>query len=240
MAVLNVRLDEEMKRKLADLAKKVGATQSDLVKGALAEKLAVQEVASAKASTTIPEWIPDGKYVALVRGAVAAVGDSVAEVVAAALSKFKNEPIHVARKGAPIKRVHYAFLAHEDLKCWKYATVGEDSYPIIPATIVGRKEMTVASIPDIAASLTLVSSAIVDELELEPVGKESIVTAAGVRPMKTFKAVIELSAGRYATTVASLDIPRVLPFQILLGRSMLDKLDLYAFGKSRVVCISDP
>lgn len=66
------------------------------------------------------------------------LGDSVAEVVTAALDKFGNEPIHVARKGAAIRRVHYAFLAHEDLNCWKY-TVGEDSYPIMPVTLVGRK-----------------------------------------------------------------------------------------------------
>ncbi len=239
LAVLNIRLDEEMKKRLEQLAKKVGTTQTELVKGALSEKLVVQERASVTTSTTIPQWVPDKKYVALVRGAVAAVGDSVAEVTAVALNKFKDEPIYITRKGAPVKRVHYAFFALGNLKCWKYVIVDKESYPVIPATIMGKREMTVASIPDTAASLTMVSSSVVDELELEIAGKESVVTAAGVAQMKTFNAVIELPTGRHATVVGSLDIPKTLPFQVLLGRSLLDKLDLHAFGKNQVVCISD-
>ena len=112
-------------------------------------------------STSIPSWVPEEKYVAIVRGAVTAVGDSVAEVVSTALSKFPDDAIHVARKGKPIKAIHYAFLAYAEMRCWKYLTVDRESYPVIPATITGRKKIAVASSPDTAASLTLVSSQIV-------------------------------------------------------------------------------
>ena len=111
MAVVNLRMPEEMKRKLAGLAKATGASQTEMVKSAVAEKLTIHEVARAESNTSIPSWVPEGKYVALVRGAVAAVGDSVAEVVSAALTKFPDDAIHVARKGRAIKAVHYTFLA---------------------------------------------------------------------------------------------------------------------------------
>jgi len=241
MAVLNVRLAEEMKRKLAELAKAVGTSQSHLVKSAVEEKIAVHEVAHTDAPPKIPEWVPDGKYVALVRGAVAAVGDSVAEVVAAALQKFSEDHIHVARKGRLIKPVHYAFFAEATMKCWKYATVDEQSYPIIPITIVGKeKRVTAASSPDTAASLTLVSSEIVAEADLQPIAQETIATAAGPVKTRTFNAKIELAVGKYETVIASLRIPKVLPFQVLLGRNLLDMIDLYALGKTKVVCLKDP
>jgi uncharacterized protein involved in propanediol utilization len=119
VAIINLRVSEEMRRRLAGLAKAKGASQTEMVKTAVAEKLMVDEVAHAEPSMEIPSWIPEGKYVALVRGAVAAVGDSVADVVAAALAKFPEDAIHVARKGRSIKAVHYAFLAEAEMKCWK-------------------------------------------------------------------------------------------------------------------------
>ncbi len=109
MPAINVRVGGETKRKLAKLAKSAGTTRSELVKSSVADKIAVHQTARLASPMTIPDWIPRGKYVALVRVGVAAVGDSVAEVVATALDKFSEEPIHVARKGRPIESVHYAF-----------------------------------------------------------------------------------------------------------------------------------
>jgi predicted transcriptional regulator len=240
MAIINLRVSEEMKRKLADLAKAKDASQTEIVKVALAEKLMVHEAARTKPSTDIASWVPDGKYVALVRGAVAAVGDSVADVVTAALSKFPDDPIHVARKGRSIRPVDYAFLAHTEMKCWKYVTVGQQPYPIIPTTIIGKKRMVAGSSPDTGASLTLVTSHIVDAAGLQPAGEETIATAAGMVKMDTFNATIELPVGHYDAIVASSEIPQALPFQILLGRNILDQVDLYTLGKSKVVCLKDP
>jgi predicted aspartyl protease len=240
VAIINLRVSEEMKRKLAGLAKAKGASQTDMVKTAVAEKLTVNEVARAEPSMDIPSWVPEGKYVALVRGAVAAVGDSVADVVAAALAKFPEDAIHVARKGRSIKAVHYAFLAETEMKCWKYVTVGQQPYPVIPTTIIGKKRIVAGSSPDTGASMTLVSSRIVDEAGLQPAGKETVATAAGMVKMRTFGASIELPVGRYDAIVASSGIPQALPFQILLGRNILDLVDLYALGKSKVVCLKDP
>ena len=90
-----------------------------MVKNAVAEKSTIHEIARAELSTSIPSWVPEGKYVALVRGAVATVGDSVAEVVSAAITKFPDDAIHVARKGKSIKAVHYAFLAQAEMRCRK-------------------------------------------------------------------------------------------------------------------------
>jgi hypothetical protein len=228
-----------MKRKLAGIAKATGASQTEMVKSAV-EKMAIHDAARAQSSANVPNWIPEGKYVALVRGAVAAVGDSVAEVVSATLTKFPDEAIHVACKGKSIKRVQYAFLAQTEMKCWKYVTVDQQSYPVIPTTIIGTEKMAAASPPDTVASLTLMSPQIVDGAGLQPAAEETVVTAAGMVKMNTFKATIELPIGRYDAIVASLEIPENLPFQILLCRNILDLIDLYALGKSKVICIKDP
>jgi predicted aspartyl protease len=240
VAIINLRVSEEMKRKLAGFAKAKGASQTEMVKTAVEEKLAVDEVSRSEPSRDIPSWVPEGKYVALVRGAVAGVGDSVADVVTAALSRFPNDPIHVARKGRSIKPVQYAFLAQTEMKCWKYVTVDQQPYPVIPTTIIGEKRVVAGSSPDTGASLTLLSSHLVDEAGLQPAGEETVATAAGTVKMRTFNAAIELPVGRYNAVVASSDIPRSLPFQILLGRNILDLVDLYTLGKSKVVCLKDP
>jgi len=242
VAIINLRVPEVTKRKLASFAKAVGASEAELVKIAVAEKLAVHEAARSESSTSIPNWVPDGKYVALVRGAVAAVGDSVAEVVSQALTKFPDEAIHVARKGKSIRPNHYAFLAsaRTEIRCWKYVTVDQQSYPIIPATLIGKNRLTTASSPDTAASLTLVSSRLVDEADLQPATEETVATAAGSIKMRTFNASIELPVGRYDAVVAPSEIPKSLPFQVLLGRNILDKVDLYTLGKSKVICLKDP
>jgi len=62
-------------------------------------------------NVNIPNWLPDGIYIAFVQAAVAALGDSVAVVVTVALAKFPYKAIHVTRKGKPIKPMHYAFSA---------------------------------------------------------------------------------------------------------------------------------
>jgi predicted transcriptional regulator/predicted aspartyl protease len=240
MAIINLRVSEEMKRKLTDLAKATGSSQTELMKNALAEKLTVHETADIQSSATIPSWVPDGKYVALVRGAVAAVGDSVADVSSAAVVEFPNEPVRVVRKGKRIKPIHYAFVAEAGLKCWKYEIVDEDFYPVIPAAIIGNKKVQTVCSPDTASSLTLVNHQLVDEAGLQQVATETVATAAGSVRMDTFKATIELPVGRYDAMVASSEIPKALPFQVLLGRNILDGVDLYTLGKSKVLCLKDP
>jgi len=125
VTVVNLRIPDGMKRKLESIAKETGVSQIEVVKSAVGEKLTINEFARTKLSTEIPGWVPEGKYVALVRGTVAAVGESVADVVSTALAKFPDDAILVARKGKPIKAVHYAFLAQAEMRCWKYVTVGE-------------------------------------------------------------------------------------------------------------------
>jgi predicted aspartyl protease len=240
LAIINLRVPEEMKRKLAGFAKAKGTSQTEMVKTAVAEKLMVHEVARSETVAEIPSWVPEGKYVALVRGAVAAVGDSVADVSSTAITKFPNESIRVARKGKPIRPVQYAFLAEASLRCWKYEMVDREFFPVIPTTITGKNRLSAVSSPDTASSLTLVTPQLIDEAGLKQIATESVATAAGVVKMNTFKATIELPVGSYDTIVASSLIPKALPFQILLGRNILDGLDLYALGKHKVVCLKDP
>lgn len=115
-----------------------------------------------------------------------------------------------------------------------------ESYPVIPAAIIGRKKVQALCSPDTASSLTLVNPQLIDEAGLEQHATETVATAAGSVKMNTFKAVVELPIGRYDAVVASSQIPKTLPFQVLLGRNILDQVELYALGKSKVICMKDP
>lgn len=109
MATINLRVTEEIKRRLGVFASAKGCQPKRSREEPVAEKLLVQEAADFEPAK-VPSWVPDGKYVALVRGSVAAVGRSVAEVSPTAITKFPNDPIRVTRKGKRIKSVEYAFL----------------------------------------------------------------------------------------------------------------------------------
>jgi hypothetical protein len=51
---------------------------------------------------------------------------------------------------------------------------------------------------------------------------------------------VVLGSCHYDVVVASSEIPKTLPFQILLGRNILDLINLCALGKSKVICVKDP
>jgi hypothetical protein len=57
-------------------------------------------------------------------------------------------------------------------------------------------------------------------------------------PSKEFSTLSSPRRGN--AVVASSEIPKILPFQLLLGRNILGLVDLYALGKSKVVCVKDP
>jgi hypothetical protein len=99
-------MKEEIQRKHAKRHQKLRHVVKDL----LAQQVLIERLAP-RHDAPVPEWVPRGKYVALVKGGVAAVGDSVAGVASEAMSKFAQQPVVVKRKDAPIPQIDYAYAA---------------------------------------------------------------------------------------------------------------------------------
>ena len=69
----------------------------------------------------IPDWIPDGKFVAFVNNAIAAVEDSLQQVAHEAIQKFPDFSLIIKKKGNNFRIPEYAFSAFSELKCWNYS-----------------------------------------------------------------------------------------------------------------------
>lgn len=239
LATINVRIDPALKEEVQKTLAKRRQKLSRVVKDLLAQQLLIERLAPPR-DAPVPEWVPRGKYVALVKGVVAAVGDSAATVASEAMSKFPQEPVVVKRKGAPIPRIDYAYAALAELHCWRYLVVGETEYPVLPATVIGRKRIAAAAIPDTAASLSLADARLIKRAELRSVGVRQIYTGGGRAPLRVFRGRIELPTGSYSGEVAGIRLPPEFPAQLLLGRNILDAIDVYLLGKRRVACVRDP
>lgn len=228
-----------MKKRLKRLMTREDQTLSKVVKELLGERLVIEELEEAK-DWPVPNWVPEGKYVALVKGAVAAVGDSIPYVLDQAVSRFKHEAIQVKRKGKPISKIEYSFFASAEVRCWRYASVGENDYPILPATVIGKSRVDAAAIVDTASSLTLAKKELIDNAGLDYVTQRKIHTAQGSAAFKIFGGKIELATGTYKVEVAEASMPKEFPVRLIVGRNVLDSIDTYILGKRHIICIKDP
>jgi len=233
--LINLRVKEELKKKLEKLAAQEGKTVSQLIRELIEEKIAVTEIPTHE-EEEVPDWVPNGSYVALVKGAVVSLAKTASEAAAEALSKFPEGPIRIVRKGPPPRRVEYAFLA-EEMMCWPYLKLNGMTFPVIPIEIIGRRRMTAAALPDTAASITLIDRSLSTSAGLKGVGKEVIQTVAGAIPRRILKASISVGRTQLEVRAAEIEISPELPFQVLLGRNVIDRFDLFFFGKRAIVCI---
>lgn len=213
---------------------------SRVIRELITEAVTIDERGEVKRFTDLPTWIPEGKYVALVKGAVVAVCDTVSDAALEAIRKFRDEPFSIVRKGGSIRKIDYAFFAEEMLKCWAFSGVGESLFPIVPAVLVGRRMAEVSALPDSAASISLAKRSIIGESKLVEVGTEEVSSIGGSVRRRVYEGEIQLGTGSYKARVAEAIIPDDLPFQLLIGRNVLDHLDTYLLGKRSVVCIKDP
>lgn len=240
MTLLNIKIKEKEKDRIKEIIKKSDYKSiSEFVREAIDEKLRIEENKNEFHEITIPDWIPDGKYYAIVKGAIVGVGDAPSSLAREVVAKFPFEYVIMKRKNKDFPKLEYVYSAESvDLKCWKYFEADEKSYPILPITLIkADKRETLNAIPDTAASLTLMKSEIVDELALEKVGVEAIQTASGISDRPIHKCNIELLSQTFTIRIISSPISDLLPFQCLIGRNLLDLFDLYLLGKKQIICI---
>ena len=242
MTILNIHIKEDDKVKFQELVdiKKL-KSMSEVIRRLVSEKIKIEEVSQESKNDTeiaIPDYIPKNKYIAFVKGAIIAVGDSVSDVAQVAAEKFPNGPLVIKFNGPKKKPLEYCFLSLNDLNCWNYANVENITYPIIPITLqIHSIEKHLLALIDTAASVCLLKEGLIDSSEVQINRKEQLSTAAGIISKKFYKGQVKLFKVDFEIDFIIAPIDDSLPFNMLVGRNLLDKLDAYFFGKKKIVCL---
>jgi len=243
MTILNVEIDKKKKEKIKEIVKSSAhKTISEFVRSSIEERLKIEEVTKKKIEDIeIPEWIPDGKCIAFVNGAIASVGNTVSEVSRESAAKFPDSFVIIKRKGEPIKTPEYLFSSFTELKCWNYSYIENRTYPLIILEIGTNDHFkTIRALPDSAASLSILKDTVVKQLDLSAVRTEEIISMAGSIQLNVVEINIKIEDLILNSEVLEGFIPDELPFDLLLGRNTLDLLDIYLLGKKQVICLKDP
>jgi len=214
-------------------------TISQFVRKAISEKLKIEELKSQAEEVEAPDWVPDGKYYAVIKGAIIGVADSPSSLMEDLIGKFPFKGIVIKRKNKKIPKLEYAFSANSvELNCWDYHRVDANTYPIIPVKLVKKDiKKTIAVIPDTAASVCLLRSDIFDEFKLEEIDEKTVQTVSGIEKKSVFKLNLEIFGQVLQVGCISTPISKILPFQGMIGRNVLDIFDLYLLGRRKIICM---
>jgi len=242
MTILNIHIKEDDKVKFQELVDfKNLKSMSEVIRRLVSEKIKIEEVSRESKKDneiTIPDYIPKNKYVAFIKGAIIAVGDTVSDVAQVAAEKFPNGPLVIKFNGPKKKPIEYCFLSLNDLNCWTYATVENITYPIIPITLqIPTIEKHLLALIDTAASVCLLKEGLIDVSEVQISREEQLSTAAGIISRKFYKGQVKLLDVDFEIDFIIAPIDDSLPFNMLVGRNLLNKLDAYFFGKKKIVCL---
>jgi len=242
MTILNLHIKEEDKSKLQDLVEhNKFKSMSEIVRKLLSEKIKIENLSKKidiNSGVEIPDYIPKNKYVGFVDGAIISVGDTVNEVAQVAAEKFPNGPLVIKYNGPKKKPLEYCFMSLTDLQCWKYINIEDITYPIIPITIeINSKKKKLYALIDTAASLCVLKQDLIDPTEFSVARGEKVSTAAGIITKNVYEGKFTLLENDFKTEFILAQIDDSLPFNMLIGRNLLDKLDAYFLGKKQLVCI---
>ncbi len=138
MTILNVEVDKRKEERIKEIAKSsVYKTISEFVRSVLDEKLKIEETSQKKSGDcSIHKWVPNGKYIAFVHGAIASIGDTISEVSRESADKFPESSVIIKKKGKPTSIPEFIFSTFTELKCWNYSIVENRSYPLLLLKII--------------------------------------------------------------------------------------------------------
>ncbi len=242
MTILNIHIKEDDKIKFQELVNiKKLKSMSEVIRRLVSEKIKIEEVSRENKKDieiAIPDYIPKNKYIAFVKGAIIAVGDTVSEVAQVAAEKFPNGPLVIKFNGPKKKPIEYCFLSLNDLNCWNYANVENITYPIIPITLqIPSIKKHLLALIDTAASVCLLKEGLIDSSKVQINQEVQLFTAAGIISRKFYKGQVKLLEVDFEIDFIIAPIDDSLPFNMLVGRNLLNKLDGYFFGKKKIVCL---
>ena len=93
--------------------------------------------------------------------------------------------------------------------------------------------------PDSAASLSVLNNQLCKTLNLEPIRTEEVYTAGGIVKLNVVSTNIKINDLIIKSEFVDGQIPELMPFDLLLGRNIIDLFDVYLLGKMKILCIKD-
>ncbi|NVM02624.1 MAG: hypothetical protein HWN67_09830 [Candidatus Helarchaeota archaeon] len=216
---------------------------SQFIRLSIDEKLILEKTLNNKQKIIeIPDWVPDGKYVAFVNSAVVAVGESPQQVTQEVAEKFPDAAhVIIKRKGVSVESLEYIFTVIPELRCKNYTTYEGRTFPLITVQIgKDKKFKSVQGLPDSAASISLIKKELSQDLNLKTVRQVLVYTARGETKLDVVTATFKINDLIIKTEFVKSEVSEELPFKLLIGRNILDHLNLYLFGKNKLVCYKDP
>jgi len=120
MTIINIKVNEKEKKQIQEFsAARHIKSASEFIRQAVVEKILLgQHERADTEDSSIPDYIPPIKFVALVKGVVVAIGDTPSEVTRIAMEKFSQDPIIVKYNGV-LKRnpPEYVYITLEPPEC---------------------------------------------------------------------------------------------------------------------------
>jgi len=235
-------MKEDEKKRLQATAEGLNAKSvSEFVRKILDEKMAIEEFAqttSQPENLVIPSYVPEGKYVAFVNGAVVGVGDNPSDVAQIAVGKFPNLPLVIKFNGPRQKPMEYVYISLSNPQSWKYIQYEDASYPIVPISLQSEAGKTnlVASV-DTAASICVLRADQMQDQQFAISRTEEISTAGGIIEADILLGHVCILDATFDAEFIRAPISSMLPFKFLIGRNLLDQLDAYFFGKKQILML---
>ena len=242
MTIFNLHLKEEEKKKLQTVVELRNLkSMSALMRTLIKEKIKIEEFVQNTQSSNlieIPDYIPKNKYAGFVNGAVIAVGDTPSEVAQVAAEKFPDFPLIIKYNGPKQKPIEYCFHNFTELKCWKYIQLEERTYPIVPVIFRynSNAKSLFASI-DTASSLCVLKKDAIPFEFLKKKRDAQVYTAGGIMDSTIYSGMVTLVDVEFEIEFIIAPISDYLPFNLLIGRNLMDQLDAYLFGKKHILCL---
>jgi predicted CopG family antitoxin len=242
MTLINVHIKDEDKKKLQKYVESHGKdSMSEVIRSLIEEKIKIDELLAKLPpveDVEIPDFVPKGKYVIFVNGAIVAIGDTPCDLAGIALAKFPNYPFVMKFNGPDPGSMEYVFMSLSEFYSWKYCHFGNRAYPMLPVEIhVNDFIKGLNASIDTAASLCVVKLGEIPKENCIPGRIEKVATAGGIIDAPVYSGMIKILDSQFKMDFIFAPMPGVLPFNFLIGRNLLDQLDAYFMGMRQVLLL---
>ena len=242
MTLINVHVKDDDKKRLQKYVESHGKdSMSEVIRSLIEEKIKIDESIAKLPSVEdveIPDFVPKGKYVIFVNGALVAVGDTPCDLAEIAMLKFPNLPFVMKFNGPNPGPMEYVFMSLSGFNSWKYCHFGDYSYPMLPIEInVNNITKWLSASIDTAASLCVVKRGEIPEENCTTSRSEKIFTAGGIIDAPVYSGMAQILDTTFNIEFIFAPMPGEIPFKFLIGRNLLDQLDAYFMGMKQILLL---
>jgi predicted CopG family antitoxin len=242
MTLINVHVKDDDKKRLQKYVESHGKdSMSEVIRSLIEEKIQIDELLAKLLpveDVEIPEFVPKGKYVIFVNGALVAVGDTPCDLAEIAMLKFPNLPFVMKFNGPDPGPTEYVFMSLSGFYSWKYCRFGDHSYPMLPIEInVNDFTKRLNASIDTAASLCVVKYGEIPEENCTKTRSEKIFTAGGIIDAPVYSGTAQILDITFDIEFIFTPMPGEIPFKFLVGRNLFDQLDAYFMGLKQVLLL---